>query len=112
MKSLLNPFLLLVITVVLLSTWFAPVKAVSLTDSRISQLEYGLRSLQTQVSQLQSQIPRSIGGSSSPPPAVTTAAPRPGDPSLAEQFDNLATLVIELKQRVSALESQAAETSP
>ncbi len=111
MRSLLNPFLLLVLTVILLSTWFAPVKAAALTDSRISQLEYGLRSLQTQVNQLQSQIPRSIGGSN-PPPAATTAAPLPGDPSLAEQFDNLATLVIELKQRVSALEAQVSETSP
>ncbi|MGB3293645.1 MAG: hypothetical protein WBB01_11720 [Phormidesmis sp.] len=104
MKPLPSPFYLLALTVVLLSLWLAPVRAVSLTDSRISQLEYGLRSLQTQVNQLQSQLPRSTGGSSLLP--VPSAAPVPGDPSLAEQFDNLAILVIELKQRVAALEDQ------
>lgn len=110
MKPLVRPFFLLMLTVVLLSLWFAPVRAVSLTDSRITQLEYGLRSLQNQINQLQSQLPRS-GGSSGNRPNPVTVSPAL-DLSLDEQFDNLATLVIELSQRVSALESQAAETSP
>ena len=105
-----RPFLLLALAVALIGLWLSPARGVSLTDSRIRQLEYGLRSLQAQVNQLQSQLPRSTGDRA-PAPAVS-AAPVPGDPSLAEQFDNLATLVIELSQRVSALESQAAENSP
>ncbi|PZO59975.1 MAG: hypothetical protein DCF15_02755 [Phormidesmis priestleyi] len=86
----------------LISVWSRPVTA-SLTDSRVNQLEYQVRSLQTQVSQLQSRIP---GAASSPAPR-TEASAGIYDPALDAQFDNLATLVIEINQRVKALESQA-----
>lgn len=87
-----------------------PVTAVSLTDTRVTQLEFQVRSLQTQINQLQSQSP---GLDNSPSRSIITAAPdsfgTPGNPSLAEQFDNLAILVIELNQRVRALEDQLPE---
>ena len=110
MKLFSKPFVWFLSALLVLSIWLGPAKAsTSLTDSRINQLEFQLRSLQNQVSQLQSQLPRS--GSSSTRPSPGAASPA-FEPSLDEQFDNLATLVIELSQRVLALESQAAETSP
>lgn len=109
MKLFLKPLVWFSLSLLVLSIWLGPAKAsTSLTDSRVNQLEFQLRSLQNQVSQLQSQLPRS---SSSSPPAPITASPA-FEPSLDEQFDNLATLVIELNQRVLALESQVAEASP
>ncbi len=89
----------------LISVWSRPVTA-SLTDSRVNQLEYQVRSLQTQVSQLQSRIPGAASSASSPAPR-TEASAGIYDPALDAQFDNLATLVIEINQRVKALESQA-----
>ncbi len=85
------------------SLWLSPAKASSaLNESRIRQLEFQVRSLQTQISQIQSRSP---GVPSSP-----AIAPEPADifnePTPQEQFDNLATLVIEINQRVKALENQ------
>jgi len=76
----------------------------SLLDSRVSQLEFQVRSLQTQLSQLQSSSPRSQG-SNSPSPVLSDISVTPGGASSAEQFDNLATLVIEINQRLKALEA-------
>ncbi len=93
----------------LVSLWSRPVTA-SLTDSRVDQLEYQLRSLQTQVSQLQSHLPGTASSASSPTPR-TEASAGIYNPSFDTQFDNLATLVIEINQRVKALESQALGTA-
>lgn len=106
MKFLSKPFLLFCLALtLLLSLFLRPVTAVSLTDSRVTQLEYQVRSLQTQVSQLQSNGP--VANSSSNRPAASVEAPAiPGDLSQGQQFDNLATLVIEINQRVKALEAK------
>ncbi len=84
--------------------------ASSLIDSRVNQLEFQVRSLQTQVSQIQSRSPNP--GISSNRPAPTEIPAVPGDLSPAQQFDNLAILVIELKQQVNALEAKVAELLP
>ncbi len=105
MKFLSKPFLLFCLALtLLLSIFFRPVDAVSLTDSRVIQLEYQVRSLQTQLNQLQSSGPATSGNYSRPAPVEAPAIP--GDLSPAQQFDSLATLVIELNQRVKALEAQ------
>ncbi|MGB3300046.1 MAG: hypothetical protein WBA76_17425 [Phormidesmis sp.] len=109
MQFSFKPLLLFCLALSLLVSLFLrpvlrPATAVSLTDSRVSQLEYQVRSLQAQINQLQSNAPASGG---SPRPVPAPEAPFiPGDPSLAQQFDNLATLAIELKQRVKALEER------
>ncbi len=108
MKPLFKPLPLLCLSIaLLLSFLLRPVVAASLIDSRVNQLEFQVRSLQTQVSQIQSQSPRPAGTSSRP--VQTNESYIPGDPTLDEQFDNLAILVIELKQRVNALEQQAGQ---
>lgn len=84
-----------------LGIWLRPVSASSsLIDSRINQLEFQVRSLQTQINQLQGQSPNTTPASR---PELT---PLPNDLSLDQQFDNLATLVIEINQRVIKLEEQ------
>ena len=106
-KHFFRPLVWVGIALLLLgSVWLRPVRASSLTDSRVNQLEYQVRSLQTQVSQLQSRIPGAANNAASPTPRSEASASI-YDPSLDAQFDNLATLVIEINQRVRALESQA-----
>lgn len=96
-------FASLMVTLVL-GLWLRPVSASSsLSDSRLSQLEFRVRSLQTQVNQLQGQSPNPGTSSVSTQPALT---PSLGELSLDEQFDNLATLVIEINQRLIRLEDQ------
>ncbi|MEL6158582.1 MAG: hypothetical protein AAFQ40_17365 [Cyanobacteria bacterium J06623_5] len=92
---------------VVLGLWLLPARASSsLTDSRVTQLEFQMRSLQTQINQLQSQRPGSRPAGSRPP--AISAGPTPGELPLEQQFDNLATLVIEINQRLAAIESQLA----
>ncbi len=110
-KPFFQPLIWFGITLLcLVSIWLRPVTASSLTDSRVNQLEYQVRSLQTQISQLQSRLPSARSDTSSPTPRIEAAA---GiyDPALEVQFDNLATLVIEINQRVRALEAQASSTA-
>lgn len=79
-------------------------KSSSLNESRLRQLEFQVRALQTQISQIQSRSPRTT----SAPPTASPPADIFNEPSPQEQFDNLATLVIEINQRVIALEQQLA----
>lgn len=85
--------------------WLTPAQASSaLNESRIRQLEFQVRSLQTQISQIQSRSP----GSPSSPPIAVEPIDTFNEPTPQEQFDNLATLVIEINQRVKALEQKLA----
>ena len=94
-----------------------PSVASSRVESRLSQLEFQVRSLRSQLSQIESRLSsRSSTTTASPPIAVPSL---PGDLSLETQFDNLATLAIELKQdlrqleqRVTALEATVEITDP
>ncbi|MGB3199760.1 MAG: hypothetical protein WBA99_02590 [Nodosilinea sp.] len=74
-------------------------------DSRLNRLESELGRLRTQVRQLDSQL--SIPNR--PAPSLPPITPPVSDPSLAEQFDNLATLTIELKQQVRQLETRVTQ---
>lgn len=77
------------------------------------RLESRVRRLETQIMQVRSQISQISF------PGVTTQRNSPGatggdpglltDPSLEEQFDNLATLAIELKQQVRQLETRVSQ---
>ncbi|MEM9906509.1 MAG: hypothetical protein AAF921_15940 [Cyanobacteria bacterium P01_D01_bin.44] len=96
----------------LLSLWLRPVGASSLLTSRVNQLEFRVRSLQSQVGRIQAQLPRPGGSTGGSRPAPVELPPDLGDPSLDQQFDNLATLVIELRDRIEVLEAQVLETSP
>ena len=106
MKIIFKPIHILFLAIALILIWLQPVAASTLIDSRIRQLEFQVRALQSQINQRPAAPSRS---GNSPPPVETPALP--GDPTLAQQFDNLATLTIELKQRVTALEEQVAQLS-
>lgn len=92
--------------------WHQPGQAaVSSVELRLDQLEYQLRSLQTEVRQLRAQRPGEPVGVIPLPPAPAEAPTLPGDLPLEAQFDNLATLVIEINQRLQTLEAQFAPAS-
>lgn len=93
-----------VLLALLLSLWSRAVTAApSLVDPRINRLESQVRSLQSQVTRLQSQLPRAGGRQ-----PMSNAPPAPDQPSLDQQFDHLAILIIELQERVSRLEENVA----
>jgi len=85
-------------------TWRSSANADPRLESRINRLESNLRRLNSQVSRLESQlsIPQRPPSSSLPAPPLTAAV----EPSLEEQFDNLATLAVETKLQVRQLEER------
>ncbi|NDJ19958.1 hypothetical protein [Myxacorys almedinensis] len=79
----------------------SPVQAQISADSRLSRLETDLAGLRNQVNQLSAN--RAPSGRTAP----TVQSPTRRQPASADpQFDRLATLVIELKERVTILEKQ------
>ncbi|MGB3668534.1 MAG: hypothetical protein WA984_00375 [Phormidesmis sp.] len=87
-----------------------PVDAAGLSDPRLARLEFEVSALQSQVNQLQNQLSRGTNSSvqTSQPASPSERPSNLGDPTLDEQFDNLATLVIELNQRVLQVEDRLA----
>lgn len=109
MKPLVRSLALCCLTVLLIvGVLFRPSQAVSLTDSRINQLEFQVRQIQTQLNRIANQ-----NGSA---PTLSTAQRNPNiestgsDLTFDEQFDNLATMVIEINQRLQIIEQRLAET--
>jgi hypothetical protein len=87
--------------------------------SRISRLESEIFSLRSQINRLQSDVTR-LGRQPAASPPISRPQPseesppvptprQPADPSLTEQFDNLAILAIELKERMRIVEERLAE---
>lgn len=107
---------IIAIALFLLSTVFqlrTAAQGYSGLESRLSNLEGDVRQLRAQMSRLESQAT-----SITPPyPAPARSAPIPtpsrdrnrGNYSSDPMFDRLATLVVELKQRVSQLEQQVGD---
>ncbi|WP_446859061.1 hypothetical protein [Phormidesmis sp. 146-20] len=85
----------------------SPAQAQAGLDSRVSRLETDFFGLQSRLSQIESRIPRSSVAPSLPSNPVPQSRPRVA--SADPQFDRLATLVIELKERVTQLEKRLAK---
>ncbi len=83
----------------------SPAQAQAGLDSRVSRLETDLVGIQTRLNQLEAS--RSSQGASVPTPTASSGDRRGHRQLLSAdpQFDRLATLVIELKERVTALEA-------
>lgn len=88
----------------------APAQLPTQLNSRLSRLEVDVRSLRSDVRRLASQVSGASRSSAASRP-VSPPETRSDifEPSLEEQFDNLATLAIELKQRVVELENRVDE---
>ena len=104
-------FWLLLVGVVCLSSWLRPAIA-SGPDPRLIQLEFEVSALQNQLRQIQNQLSRQPGTVIDPRPAQPIERPAglPDDLPFDMQFDNLATLVIEINQRVIAIENQLSDS--
>jgi hypothetical protein len=110
---------LLGIVIFVLFLWFswqsvAPAQSTTQLESRLSRIELENTALRSRIGQLESQVSRlsaNAGVDFSP-----TAADRPVSAvsSLADDptFKRLATLVIELKERVIAVENQVTTIAP
>lgn len=73
-------------------------------ESRLNRLESEVGRLRTQLRQVESQL--AIPNRPVPGPPSTGPLSPAIEPSLDEQFDNLAILAIELKQQVRQLETR------
>lgn len=108
------------ILILILLLWFSwqtvtPAQSTTQLESRISRIEFENTTLRSRISQLESQVSRlssnaGIDFSQSVPADRSTSAASPlaDDPT----FKRLATLVIELKERVVAVENQVAAIAP
>ena len=72
-------------------------------ESRVRRLESELSRVRSQLMQLGAELSGSQLGDLTPP---ISGSPSLNDPPLEEQFDNLATLAIELKLQVRSLEER------
>jgi len=81
-------------------------------EARVNRLESANSSLRARIGQLESQIGR-VGRSAAAAPTAP-AAPAANTTGLAEDptFRRLATLVVELRDRIAALEGQASDRIP
>jgi BMFP domain-containing protein YqiC len=112
LRNLLKPAGMVAIALALLLTFFsAPLFAQTSSQlgSRVARLETENTTLRSRISRLESAISRlGQGGGSSiqiePPPEAVPSTLQSDDP----MFDRLATLVIETKQQVLALEERVA----
>ncbi len=105
-----------VMLLLLLQRSCTPASASSGLETRISRLESENLQLRAQLSRLETQLSRLAGVESRPPARVNQPAPPPDliPPSQRPQsllgddpmFKRLATLVVELKERVVALENR------
>ena len=95
------------ILLVIATQFFAPADAqIGLVESRLTRVESELIGIQSQLSQLSASSPR--GSVSVPSASVSPSPPRSGKFTDA-QFDRLATLVIESRDRIKTLEEKVAK---
>ncbi|MGB7441872.1 MAG: hypothetical protein WA919_12445 [Coleofasciculaceae cyanobacterium] len=116
---MMKPRLILTVTctlvlLLLLQRSFTPASASPALASRISRLEAANLQLRLQVNRLESRVSGLIASDSQPRRNAQLPAPppSPASPSTTEQnpmFKQLATLVIELKERVTELEERVEE---
>lgn len=87
----------------------APGRANIRLESRVNSLEYELRMVQAELSRLSSTARSQPTQPLQPAPPLPSAPPASGAYlSLDQQFDNLATLAIELREDLRALEARVA----
>jgi hypothetical protein len=82
---------------------FSPTQAQVSVDSRINRLESDLAGIRSQLNQLSGSRPSA--GVNVPTPSVPAGSRRTAYLSNS-QFDRLATLVVELKERINNLEAR------
>ncbi|NER78708.1 MAG: hypothetical protein F6K42_03845 [Leptolyngbya sp. SIO1D8] len=109
----------LLVGLLILLCWFGTVLAGQAQVGDI-RLESRVRSLESEMSRMRSRLTQLAAQISGSQADLSLPAASPLlEPSLEEQFDNLATLAIELKQqvraleeRVTSLEGQPVDSSP
>ncbi len=93
--------------ILIATQFFAPADAqIGLVESRLSRVETELVGIQSQLSQLSAERPRA--GVSVPSPSISPSPVRSLKYTDA-QFDRLATLVIESRDRIKTLEDKVAK---
>lgn len=105
--------IVLLLVIIFVSLLVVPVQASSHLESRLTTLEFDNRQLRSRVDRLESQIspvnrpePRSGRGNE---PIYPSGRDRRASPASDPRVDRLATLAVELKERLSEVETQLAK---
>ena len=112
----IKPLGIFIFVLLLWFSWqsFTPAQSTTQLEPRLSRIELENTTLRSRISQLESQISRlsaNAGVDFSPTVAdrsTSAVSPLADDPT----FKRLATLVIELKERVVAVENQVTSIAP
>ena len=98
--------ILLLVGSLLWLSWMVPSWGSARLESRLSRLEFDVRSIQASLRRLDhGGLPNS---SPAPPRLSPSAPPSALGPTPDRQFDNLATLAVETKRDLQALEARVA----
>jgi hypothetical protein len=113
----IKPLRILMLMLLLWLSWqsVTPAQSTTQLESRLSRIELENATLRSRINQVESQVSRLSSNAgidfSQPVPtdlSIPAASPLADDP----MFKRLATLVIELKERVVAVENQVAAIAP
>lgn len=80
--------------------------AASQAQSRINALEVDLRGVKTRLNRIEAQLNQSRDVQVPTPPTITSSPRTTPVQNREQMFDQLATLVVELKQQVNQLETR------
>jgi outer membrane murein-binding lipoprotein Lpp len=98
-------FIVVGLVSILFAIGFVPEMSLSQQpDARLNSLEFDFRNLESRLDRLENQLGRTSRPTSRTPTSDNRRRDRPL--TQAQSFDNLATLVIELKQQVNKLEAR------
>jgi hypothetical protein len=113
----IKPLGILILILLLWCSWqtVTPAQSITQLESRLSRLEIENTTLRSRINRLESQVSRlssNAGIDFSPPVPIDRAIPAASALADDPTFKRLATLVIELKERVVAVEEQVAAIAP
>ena len=96
------------LAIILWGGFFSSTASSQLVESRLNNLESDLNRLESRLNSIESQLGRNgSSGRITPTPSQSSRVRRTQTQSQRDtMFDNLATLVIELKQQVNTLEAR------
>ncbi len=103
--------LLCLTTILVIIGWYGLNSTASSQPSRVTNLDADLSRLESRINRIEAQLSQLSRGQSpvSPAPSPINSGRKPPQLSREKMFDNLATLVVETKDRVNKLQARVSK---